>query len=89
MLINMGFQVDAAVDGFQAIEAFKKKKYNLILMDVHMPVCNGLDATKAIRDIERELGGHIPIVAVTASVADESICEQAGMDDFIAKPISN
>jgi CheY-like chemotaxis protein len=53
-----------------------------------MPVCNGLDATKAIRKIEGEVIPHIPIIAVTASVADEPICSQAGMDDFIPKPIS-
>lgn len=88
MLANLGFKVDAANDGFQAIEAYKKSKYQLILMDVHMPNCNGLDATKAIREIEKDTGGHTPIIAVTASVADEMVCEQAGMDDFIPKPIS-
>ena len=45
-----------------------------------MPICNGLDATKGIRKIERDTGGHIPIIAVTASVADESVCSEAGMD---------
>jgi CheY-like chemotaxis protein len=53
-----------------------------------MPICNGLDATKRIREIEKNQGGHIPIIAVTASVADEKVCEDAGMDDFVAKPIS-
>ena len=71
----------------QAVEAFKKNKYDVILMDLHMPVCNGLDATRQIRVLE---GGNsrIPIIAVTASVADEPICSQAGMDDFIPKPIN-
>ncbi len=45
-----------------------------------MPVCNGLDATKGIRKLETETRGHIPIIAVTASVADESVCSEAGMD---------
>ena len=53
-----------------------------------MPHCNGLDATKAIRKQELDFGTHIPIIAVTASVADEFVCAQAGMDDFIPKPIS-
>jgi CheY-like chemotaxis protein len=79
----LGYIVDAATDGLQAIEAFQKTKYHLILMDVHMPVCNGLDATKRIREIEKDTGGHIPIIAVTASVADEKVCEEAGMDGSV------
>jgi CheY-like chemotaxis protein len=89
-----------ASDGFQAIEAFKKTKYSLILMDIHMPLCNGLEATKEIRRLEAETGEHSIIIAVTASVADEAVCAQAGMDgkrnfciflnfaDFLPKPIS-
>ena len=48
-----------------------------------MPICNGLDATKMIREIEKDSGDHIPIIAVTASVADEKVCETAGMDGNI------
>lgn len=80
MLTNMGYSVVSASDGFQAIDAFKKSAFDLILMDIHMPLCNGLDATKEIRKIEEEKGTHVPIIAVTASVADEFICAQAGMD---------
>ncbi len=53
-----------------------------------MPTCSGLEATIAIRQFEREQSTRTPIIAVTASVADELACINAGMDDFIAKPIS-
>ena len=88
MLDRLGYEVKAANDGFQAIEAAKSNRFDIILMDVHMPTCSGLEATVAIREYERDLNIHTPIIAVTASVADELSCINAGMDDFIAKPIS-
>jgi CheY-like chemotaxis protein len=58
-------------------------------MDMRMPEMNGLDATRAIREAERATGGHIVIVALTANVldGDREACVQAGMDDFLAKPL--
>jgi CheY-like chemotaxis protein len=88
MLERLGYQVSAANDGFQAVEAAKANRFDIILMDVHMPACSGLEATIAIREFEREQNIHTPIIAVTASVADELSCLNAGMDDFISKPIS-
>jgi CheY-like chemotaxis protein len=75
-------------DGEQAIEMFRNNAYNLILMDVQMPVMNGYEATKIIREIEKERGTHTPIIALTAYAmkADKDLCIEAGMDDYISKP---
>lgn len=64
-------------------------KYDLILMDVQMPLMNGFEATAAIREKERSRGGHIPIVAMTAHALkeDEERCLDAGMDAYVSKPI--
>ena len=63
---------------------------SLILMDVSMPRLNGLDATRAIREIEQETGRHTPIIGVTAHAlkGDMEKCLDAGMDDYLSKPVS-
>ena len=75
-------------DGEQAVEAFRKSSYNLVLMDVQMPIMNGYEATALIRDIEKENQTHTPIVALTAyaMTSDKDQCIEAGMDDYISKP---
>ena len=77
-------------DGQAAIDAYAPGKYSAILMDVQMPVVDGLDATKRIREIELTLGSHVPIIALTANVmpGDRDRCMQAGMDDFLTKPFN-
>ena len=89
MLKRSGYNLDIAEDGQMAVELWEKGKYDLVLMDVQMPRLNGFEATQAIRDKERECGGHTPIVAMTAhaSKEDEDECLSAGMDAFISKPI--
>jgi signal transduction histidine kinase/ActR/RegA family two-component response regulator len=84
-----GHQVSMADDGRKAVEAFKCQPFDLIIMDVHMPEMDGLEATRQIRQIEQETGGHVPIIAVTASVFKEERerCELAGMDRVLPKPI--
>lgn len=76
-------------DGQQAIEAFVNQEFDVILMDVQMPVLDGMSATKKIRDMEQETGKHIKIIAMTAAAmkGDEEQCIQSGMDDYISKPI--
>ena len=91
ILKRKGHRVVCAVDGRAAIDSFKRETYDLILMDVQMPVVDGLEATRIIREIEKELGGqHVPIVAMTAHAmeGDREKCLKAGMDDYISKPIN-
>lgn len=77
-----------AYNGMEAVEKYQTESPDLILMDVQMPVMNGLDATLAIRNVEKKTGKHIPVVALTASVMQEdfSECKAVGMDDFLNKP---
>lgn len=83
-------KIDVASNGKQALEMFGVKQYDLILMDIMMPVMDGLLATKKIREIESTSGRHIPIIAVTANAlaGDRDNCLAAGVDDYIAKPFT-
>jgi signal transduction histidine kinase/CheY-like chemotaxis protein len=89
MLDKLGVPHDIADDGAAALEMLVARRYDLVLMDVQMPVLDGLDATRAWR--RREQGGEtrLPIIAMTANalVEDREQCLAAGMDDHIAKPI--
>lgn len=87
MLKKMGFDVDIAADGEEALAAWKRQEYDLILMDCHMPVMDGLQATRMIR--MQEESHDTPILALTADVISDrkSECLAAGMDGFMSKPI--
>ncbi len=89
LLQKAGYNATITDNGKLAVEAVQKDHYDLILMDVHMPVLNGYEATRAIRSIESSLGRHTTIIAMTASVleSERNMCFAAGMDDFIPKPI--
>ncbi|MBR4222183.1 MAG: response regulator, partial [Victivallales bacterium] len=92
ILQENGLQVETATDGKYAVEKMKAAKpgdYDLILMDVQMPMMNGYDATVAIRAIDSEICRQIPIVAMTANAfaEDRKAALDAGMNDHIAKPI--
>ena len=86
-----GLVLDFACDGAEAVEQFKKNpdKYALILMDIQMPVMNGIEATKIIRSLDCENARDVPIIALTADTQEKEIevCLGAGMNDFIAKPL--
>ncbi|HEY9789191.1 MAG TPA: response regulator [Candidatus Obscuribacterales bacterium] len=81
------FLVDAeyAADGKEALQLFTKKRYSLVLMDIHMPEMDGLEATKRMREAEKGTGRHTPIIAITASDT-KAHCLEAGMDDYVTKP---
>lgn len=75
-----------AVNGKEAVETVAKGQYGLILMDVSMPVMDGLEATKLIREAEQTKKlPRVPIIAVTG-ISDRDTCLQSGMDDFMNKP---
>jgi signal transduction histidine kinase/DNA-binding NarL/FixJ family response regulator len=89
MLKTAGYQVDVADNGIEAVEAVEHQSYDLVLMDVHMPSMDGIDATRKIRALGPPRG-RIPIVALTAD-AVAGVREQylaAGMDDFLSKPFN-
>jgi PAS domain S-box-containing protein len=77
-------------NGAEAVEAWKNHDPAVIIMDVSMPVMNGHEATRRIRELETESGMHTPIIGVTAHAleSDRELCFQAGMDDYLSKPIS-
>jgi two-component system sensor histidine kinase/response regulator len=89
LLEKKGHTAVVVGDGVEAVEAVRKEKFDLVLMDVQMPVMGGFEATAAIREWERTTGLHTPIVAMTAHAmtGDRERCMEAGMDDYIPKPI--
>ncbi|MDE5861904.1 MAG: response regulator [Ruminococcus sp.] len=93
ILENVGFIIDTADDGTVAVDMIKNKPadaYDLILMDIQMPIMNGYEATKIIRELDDKTKADIPIVAMTANAFDEDRQEaiNAGMNGHIAKPIN-
>jgi len=86
LLKKQGHSVTVTSNGKEAVEAIKDAEFDLVLMDVEMPVMDGLSATRAIRRRECKLGGHVPVVALTAN-ADRAECIAAGMDAYIPKPL--
>jgi two-component system, sensor histidine kinase and response regulator len=88
-LKTVGCRVDIAENGLQVLAALEKKAYDLILMDIQMPVMDGYEATHRIRERERlQASARIAIIAVTANAlpGDREACLDAGMDDFLSKP---
>ncbi len=90
ILRKFGHTVVAADSGQSAIENFRGQPFDVILMDVQMPGRDGLEATRAIRALEAQQGGHVPIVAITAHalVEDAAKCTAAGSDAYLRKPIN-
>ncbi|HEY8615547.1 ATP-binding protein [Phenylobacterium sp.] len=87
---SLGIDIDIVPDGKEAVEAWKLGRYDLILMDIQMPVMDGIEAARAIRAAERAAGRpRIPIVALTANALSHQVAEYmaAGMDGHVAKPI--
>ncbi len=80
--------IETASNGKEAIEKFRPSKYDLILMDIQMPVMNGLVAAEKIREMEAGTESHVPIIAITANamLGDRERCISAGIDDYISKP---
>jgi two-component system sensor histidine kinase/response regulator len=89
LLERWGHAVVLTMDGRQAVDAFAKGGFDVILMDVQMPEMDGLEAAAAIRELEADHGGRVPIIAMTAHAikGDRERCLAAGMDDYVSKPI--
>ncbi len=89
LLEQLGCSVGVASDGAQAVQAVQGERWDLVLMDCHMPTMDGFEATRRIRDREGD-GERVRIIAMTAgaSSGDRSACLDAGMDDFVSKPVS-
>ncbi len=89
MLKALGHTPVVAVDGQDAIAKWSTGEFDLILMDMHMPIMDGLEATRQIRTRETGTGKHVPIIALTAAAMaqDVTACREAGMDEYLAKPI--
>ena len=89
LLEKRGHSVVVAADGAAALAAMEHDSFDLVLMDVHMPVMDGFQATATIRQREAVTGGHLPVIALTANAmkGDRERCLQGGFDDYVAKPI--
>ena len=90
ILKKLGFQSDIATNGAEALNALENTRYDLVLMDMQMPEMDGLEATRRIRDIQSSVFNHnIPIIAMTANAMkeDREHCLEAGMNDYVSKPI--
>ncbi|MFN0207247.1 MAG: ATP-binding protein [Planctomycetota bacterium] len=90
-LEKRGWHVTVVENGHEAVAHAGENRYDVILMDVQMPELDGFDATKQIRERERELNTYTPIIALTANAmkGDREQCLAAGMDDYLAKPIQS
>jgi len=89
-LTRYHYNVTVAVNGLEGVQMFVNQKFDLILMDIMMPVMDGFEATKEIRKLEKKDAslGHTPIIAFTANTInnDREKCVNGGMDDIIEKP---
>ncbi|MCK4865307.1 MAG: response regulator [Gammaproteobacteria bacterium] len=89
MLNNIGCKITIAENGQAGLDAIQKNNFDIVLMDINMPVLNGCDATKKYREIESE-NNHLPIIALTANILTDDVQTyyDVGMDDYISKPFS-
>lgn len=85
-----GWQVTVCNNGQEVVQAYQKQKFDVVIMDCQMPILDGYQATRAIRQLENLRGTYTPIIAMTAYAltGDREKCMEAGMDDYVTKPIN-
>jgi len=90
LAIKRGWEASRAKDGSEAVGAFKSQQFSLVLMDIQLPIMNGYMATRAIREYELTLSTRTPIVGLTSNAlqGDREKCIEAGMDDYMSKPLN-
>ncbi len=90
LLEKEGCTVTLAVNGIEALDTLAAQDFDLVLMDVQMPLMGGVEATQCIREREGRSGGHVPVIAMTANAmqGDRERCLEAGMDGYITKPLN-
>jgi len=89
LLEKENYEISIANNGHEALKKMARSRFDLILMDIQMPVMGGIETTKLIRETERVTGQHIPIIAMTAHAmdGDRKLCLESGMDEYLTKPI--
>jgi CheY-like chemotaxis protein len=87
MIKRLGCTVDVAANGIEALQALERQFYDLVLMDLRMPEMDGLEATRIIRQIWPDNGPKIIAITAYALRGDREMCLDAGMDDYISKPV--
>ena len=89
ILTRESHTVVIANNGQEAVDLYQHQPFDILLMDVTMPVLDGYDASRLIRQIEQKTGRHVPIIAMTARamIGDRERCLEAGMDEYLSKPI--
>jgi CheY-like chemotaxis protein len=89
ILTAQGLQVDTALNGVEALVKLSQTDFNIVLMDVQMPVMDGIQAVRRLREIEAEQGGHVPVIALTAHAMhgykDQILLQ--GFDGYLSKPV--
>ena len=90
MLQKLGCVVELAENGQQALEKLERASYDIVLMDMQMPVMDGLTATRLLRQREQQTGHHQVVIALTANAmqTDRELCLEVGMDDYLSKPLT-
>lgn len=89
LLERLGYRADVVGNGAEAVEAVRARPYDLVLMDVRMPEVDGIEATRRIRvELPRDCQPRVIALTANAMTEDRKVCEAAGMDDFLSKPVT-